>query len=150
MIISFEKANINGIRTTNQRDPLMARKILIVDSSDISKKQVRNLLESADYIVYHTNSIHNIRNYLKELQIDLIIIHQSLLLKESDAFDRIEEINTPMLILASIFYDNLKVDVNQLRNVRVLRLPKSDKVILSEINTMINTYNGKYNNRHAN
>ena len=149
MITSSDKVKIESFRIAKQKDQTTAKSILIVDNSEISKRQVRKMLESADFIVYHTNSMQNIENYQKDLQIDLIIINQSIFLKENEVLERIVNIKIPMLILASLIFDNLNIEINKLRNadiLRILKLPKSDTRILREINTMINNYEGKHDN----
>ena len=107
--------------------------ILLVDNNGISTNELRNILESVHFTVYQVNDIENISSYLKNLEIDLIVVNQNQFLKQEKCIEIIKSLNKPVLVIASLFFINLQKELSEFNHVFVLRLPKSKEEIIQTI-----------------
>ena len=128
----------------------MSKKILIIDKNEISKNQLQDLLDSSEFLAYHVTSMEDLEEYIEYLGIDLVLINQNSLIGNPTTHQKIASLKIPVIILASIFYNNLKLELDELKQVKIIRLPKPAKNILAIIKESIFTKNGECDYRYIN
>jgi DNA-binding response OmpR family regulator len=128
----------------------MTKKILIVDSNQISKNQIQDIIDVSEFLAYHVTAADELYEYINFLEIDLVILNQNVFINEVNILKILSRLEIPVLILASIFFDNLKLETDQLDHVKIIRLPKSAKDILEIIKNSIIRKDGKHDNRYVN
>lgn len=128
----------------------MTKKILIVDSNQISKNQIQDIIDVSEFLAYHVTAADELYEYINFLEIDLVILNQNVFINEVNILKILSRLEIPVLILASIFFDNLKLETDQLDHVKIIRLPKSAKDILEIIKNSIICKDGKHDNRYVN
>ena len=116
-------------------------KILIVDNNQLSIKEIANMLEPSNFLVFQTNNLDNIHYYLTQTEIHLIVINQNQFYKGTEQyFDILKTIKKPIIIISSMFYNSLKSVFNSLINVKIVHCSELKENFIQNVNDILIEY----------
>lgn len=119
---------------------LIAKKILIVDDSDLTNRITTAILREAGCIVFCITNPFEMRRYVREQTPDLVLVDYNMPALRGDHLIEINQrtgLKVPMLLYSSAAEEVLEAAARQSGAVGYLRKGESEAVLLSRIATCI-------------